>query len=207
MSKAMLIMDMPSSCSECKLKSRVHGISNVTHCCNLAEGIISLDKGFEERLDNCPLRELPQKREMRFLDDASEFYRQGYNACIDEILKGEEHETECGLHLEDWVRHVHDGGEELHDRNKIYDYVKTQINPYGKPFQGSVKEFGYKIMDYIKNMPDVPEINVGENEEFCEWEYDEFEKSWRTQCGVLFKLNESDSEITRYCSYCGRKIK
>lgn len=56
------------------------------------------------------------------------------------------------------------GGEELHDRNKIYDYIKTQINPYGKPFQGSVKEFGYKVMDYIKNMPDGTDINVGSND-------------------------------------------
>ena len=47
----------------------------------------------------------------------------------------------------------------------------------------------------------------GENDKFCEWEYDEFEKSWRTQCGVLFKLNESDCEITHYCPYCGKKIK
>lgn len=56
------------------------------------------------------------------------------------------------------------GSEELYDRNKIYDYIKTQINPYGKPFQGSVKEFGYKVMDYIKNMPDGTDINVGSND-------------------------------------------
>ena len=93
MSKVMLIMDMPSSCSECKLKSRVHGIFNVTHCCNLAEGIISLDKGFEERLDNCPLRELPQKKDPnKELTWEHKKWRDGYNACINEILKGEEHE-------------------------------------------------------------------------------------------------------------------
>ena len=40
----------------------------------------------------------------------------------------------------------------LTDANKIRDYVKEQINPYGKPFEGSVYEFGLKIMHYIDNM-------------------------------------------------------
>lgn len=34
----------------------------------------------------------------------------------------------------------------------IYRYIKTEINPYGKPFEGSAYEFGLKIMEYIKNM-------------------------------------------------------
>lgn len=60
MEKAILVMDMPKNCQFCKLKSRVHGIQNVTHCCNLAEGMITLNKGFEERLPNCPLKALPK---------------------------------------------------------------------------------------------------------------------------------------------------
>ena len=40
----------------------------------------------------------------------------------------------------------------LTDANKIRDYVKEQINPYGKPFDGSAYEFGLKIMNYIDNM-------------------------------------------------------
>ena len=38
------------------------------------------------------------------------------------------------------------------NRNQIYNYIKTDINPYGKPFEGTVFEFGNKVMDYIKNM-------------------------------------------------------
>lgn len=60
MSKAILVIDMPKNCQGCKLKSRVQGIQNVTHCCNLAEGMITLDKGFEGRLPNCPLKTLPE---------------------------------------------------------------------------------------------------------------------------------------------------
>ena len=40
----------------------------------------------------------------------------------------------------------------LTDANKLRDYVKEQINQYGKPFDGSAYEFGLKIMHYIDNM-------------------------------------------------------
>lgn len=102
MEKAVLILDMPSSCSECKLKSRLNcAIDGVTHCCNLAEGMITLDKGFKEKLPNCPLRELPEKRSVMNLNDIlvtchdqndiingllKHLVACGYNACIDELL-------------------------------------------------------------------------------------------------------------------------
>lgn len=34
----------------------------------------------------------------------------------------------------------------------IHRYIKAQINPYGKPFEGSAYEFGLKVMKYIENM-------------------------------------------------------
>ncbi|MGN1193839.1 MAG: DUF551 domain-containing protein [Dorea sp.] len=43
------------------------------------------------------------------------------------------------------------------DEKKICNYIKEQINPYGKPFEGTVYEFGLKIMDYIENMEKVGE--------------------------------------------------
>lgn len=42
----------------------------------------------------------------------------------------------------------------MSDRDEIYDYIKREINPYGRPFKGTAFEFGVKIMDYIKNMSD-----------------------------------------------------
>ena len=42
----------------------------------------------------------------------------------------------------------------MSDRDEIYDYIKREINPYGRPFKGTAFEFGDKIMDYIKNMSD-----------------------------------------------------
>ena len=38
------------------------------------------------------------------------------------------------------------------NRKDIYNYIKTEINPYGKPFEGTVFEFGNKLMDFIENM-------------------------------------------------------
>ena len=53
----------------------------------------------------------------------------------------------------------------------------------------------------------VNELAEEYNNDFCEWEYDEFETKWQTDCGVLFALHDSDREITQYCPYCGKKIK
>lgn len=38
------------------------------------------------------------------------------------------------------------------DEKKLIYYIKSQINPYGKPFEDTAYEFGLKIMDYIGNM-------------------------------------------------------
>ena len=43
-------------------------------------------------------------------------------------------------------------GEELRKSQKIYNYIKQEINPYGKPFDGTVYEFGLKVMKYIENL-------------------------------------------------------
>lgn len=42
-------------------------------------------------------------------------------------------------------------------RIKIYDFIKGQINPYGKPFEGTTYELGTKIMDYIASMDEQAE--------------------------------------------------
>ena len=44
------------------------------------------------------------------------------------------------------------------DERKLTRYIKTEINPYGKPFNGTVYEFGNMLMDYIERMEKEPEI-------------------------------------------------
>lgn len=56
---------------------------------------------------------------------------------------------------------------DLISRSKIRNYIKTQINPYGKPFEGTPYELGLKIMKYIDSMHSAYDIEkvVAELEE------------------------------------------
>ena len=48
---------------------------------------------------------------------------------------------------------------DLISRNKIRDYIKGEINPYGKPFEGTAYELGLKIMRYIDVMDSAYDID------------------------------------------------
>lgn len=41
---------------------------------------------------------------------------------------------------------------DLISRKRIRDYIKGEINSYGKPFEGTAYELGFKIMRYIDAM-------------------------------------------------------
>ena len=62
-----------------------------------------------------------------------------------------------------------------------------------------------KCVDEVKEI--VNQLAEEHNNDFCEWEYDDFEYGWQTSCGTTFSLCDSDKEITHYCPYCGKKIK
>ncbi len=38
-------------------------------------------------------------------------------------------------------------------------YIKTEINPYGKPFHGSAYELGLKIVEHIEKMSAAYDVN------------------------------------------------
>lgn len=83
MAKAMLIMDkIPTTCSECKLCG-FDGVCHAVHeFCQYR---------FDKKQEWCPLREVPQKKEIVFRDsDITRIEKIGYNDCIDEILGGGE---------------------------------------------------------------------------------------------------------------------
>ena len=98
MSKAVLVIDMPSSCSKCKFMYEFYGVKKCQLLNILENGgkaIIPTDTLTSERKECCPLRELPNKIGT---EEALKMPRNGcisdvihsYNACIDELLKGEE---------------------------------------------------------------------------------------------------------------------
>ena len=79
MSKCVLVMDMPKDCYECKLQDWL--TCRIAKKCNTSHS----------RPDWCPLRELPKKKEDNANNSESfACFKLGYNACIDELLKGEE---------------------------------------------------------------------------------------------------------------------
>lgn len=89
MAKAMLIMDMPSSCEECDFFKELRW--NRHYCtqknCKEIEGYVS-DFRYEKPYW-CPLREVPQKKEFSDIETAFDRVKTlGYNACIDEIFGG-----------------------------------------------------------------------------------------------------------------------
>ena len=126
---------------------------------------------------------------------------------------------------------------DLISRNKICDYIKGKINPYGKPFEGTAYELGLKIIKYINAMDSA--YNVDKVVE--ELELHSFELGTDTLPVHYVRLNDaieivkqgSDAndvcecrklkdykslfktscgyifarEGFKYCPYCGKKIK
>lgn len=80
MSKAILVMDIPDNCIVCKLSD--WATCRFTKRCNT--------KG---RQAECPLKPIPDY-DYPAINPTTEnvYYAQGWNDCIDTILKGEEHE-------------------------------------------------------------------------------------------------------------------
>ena len=89
MSKAILVMDMPSSCIECPLLASWQDSASAPRnywCPHNLEITIEVEK----RSEWCPLREVPQKKDTKYNPARNPYITQGYNACIDEILGGGE---------------------------------------------------------------------------------------------------------------------
>lgn len=96
MAKAVLVMDMPESCSKCKFRYEFQGIKKCQLMNVLNNGASKLSQSTftQKRHDLCPLRELPEKREINhnknhyisnFWTDAKSV---GWNVCLDKILEG-----------------------------------------------------------------------------------------------------------------------
>lgn len=93
MAKAVLVMDMPETCCDCRFCRELH--EGIEACCELADEpsgdslYRSIDEYCYHRPDWCPLRELPKHK--RTIDIENEINRilmnVGYNACLDEILE------------------------------------------------------------------------------------------------------------------------
>lgn len=80
MSKSILVIDAPENCCGCDLE---YG-----HYCGKEKRYID-EEEFEIIPDWCPLRDFPEKKDMepgKTIIRAAQY--EGWNMCIDEILKG-----------------------------------------------------------------------------------------------------------------------
>ena len=85
MSKAILIMDMPKNCDECILYYE----RDYCDYCGIRNEYIDINV-LQSKPEWCPLKEVLQKPDYPPINESS--YVAGWNACIDEILKGSEEE-------------------------------------------------------------------------------------------------------------------
>lgn len=87
MSKAILVLDMPSCCNEC---FALDEYGDYPICLITKEQKGYTFKTREQKMDKCPLKPIPEKKEIdrnKCSDPFYEFeYEYGYNAAIDEIL-------------------------------------------------------------------------------------------------------------------------
>lgn len=89
--KAILVMDMPSSCNECPLFNSHY--SDMT--CRANGNGINYPYPKDKRQDWCPLKPMPIKKEREVVEENynggySHGIVHGYNACIDELLSEKE---------------------------------------------------------------------------------------------------------------------
>lgn len=101
MAKAVLVIDMPESCSKCKFMYEFQGIKKCQLMNVLNNGASKLSQSTftEKRHDWCPLRELPEREktfttlECHSNGRWTESMKAGWNACLDAI-EGGAHEQE-----------------------------------------------------------------------------------------------------------------
>ena len=85
MSKAVLVMDMPESCSECAL----FGDHYSDMCCRALDNRgINYPYPKDFRQDWCPLKPLPEEDNDEHFLGWSRGYKLGWNDCINAIVGG-----------------------------------------------------------------------------------------------------------------------
>lgn len=92
MSKAILILDMPRSCSKCQFLYEFNGTKKCQLMNVLYNGVskVSQSRFTIERHPKCPLKPLPEKKKLgKFTSVREDMKVIGWNACIDVIERDE----------------------------------------------------------------------------------------------------------------------
>lgn len=89
MAKAVLIMDMPESCSKCKFLYEFQGIKKcqLMNVLNGRASRLSQNTFTEKRHEKCPLRELPEKKQTNYyMNNKEKGIVEGWNECLEKIV-------------------------------------------------------------------------------------------------------------------------
>lgn len=84
MSKSVLVIDTPESCTECKIGHDMSGYMEVCIICQVANKVTLNDEA-ESIPDWCPLKPLPEKMTGVVLTEHWNGVKKGWNGCIDAI--------------------------------------------------------------------------------------------------------------------------
>ena len=81
MDKVYIVLDDPGCCANCTFEECM-SVNLKFYKCTRTGASISKDYRQTSKLDDCPLKALPEKYET-----VSKDFERGYNTCIDEILE------------------------------------------------------------------------------------------------------------------------
>ena len=88
MAKAVLIMDMPESCSRCNFLYEFQGIKKcqLMNVLNGGASRVSQNTFTVKRHEKCPLRILQERKETNhYMNNKEKGIVEGWNACLDKI--------------------------------------------------------------------------------------------------------------------------
>lgn len=88
MAKAVLVMDMPESCSKCKFLYEFQGIKKcqLMNVLNGGASRVSQNTFTVKRHEKCPLWELPERKETNhYMNNKENGIVEGWNTCLDKI--------------------------------------------------------------------------------------------------------------------------
>lgn len=92
MSKAVLVMDMPESCSKCPFMYEFNGFKkcHLLNCLRITNSTLSVDEFTKKRVGKCPFVELPEPKDQTLQTCTAQealIYREnkGFNDCLDAI--------------------------------------------------------------------------------------------------------------------------
>ena len=85
--KAILVMEMPSSCRNCHIMFTDNVFANYCPCNR--DDVTAYIRN-DTKPDWCPLKPMPSKKDKPTKSESFACFNSGFNACIDEILGDKE---------------------------------------------------------------------------------------------------------------------